>query len=98
MYSRSRKAERTARAALALTAASLLIAACGNSSHAPRGKAGSARTSTAAGERISFGKTTCAPNWRPLRSGSEQFRISNDFGNRATVYLFRSDSGVVLTT
>lgn len=92
MYSHSRKAERTARAALALTAASLLIAACGNSSHTPHSRI------KLAGELISFGRTTCAPNWRPLNSGTERFRISNGSATRATVYLFRSDSGVVLTT
>jgi high-affinity iron transporter len=106
MSSRSRKAERTARALLALIAASLLLAACGNSSHTPPSRGGSSRdastpagsTRSAPGELITFGSTTCGPNWRPLNSGRERFRISNGSPNSATVYLFRSDSGAVLTT
>jgi high-affinity iron transporter len=112
MSSRSRKAERTARALLALIAASLLLAACGNSSHTPQRAGGSGRDVSAAagrttagsgsgsapGELITFGITTCGPNWRPLNSGRERFRISNGSPHSATVYLFRSDSGAVLTT
>jgi high-affinity iron transporter len=105
MSSPSRKAERAARALLTLVAASLLLAACGNSSHTPRdssqtphGSSRSSRNLSAAGELITFGTTTCGANWRPLTSGRERFRISNGSPDSATVYLFRSDSGAVLTT
>jgi high-affinity iron transporter len=110
MSSRSHKAERTAGAVLALVTASLLIAACGNSSHTPRsfgaaagsgaggGSGARADSGRAAAELITFGMTTCGPHWRPLGSGREQFRVSNGSTDSATVYLFRSDSGAVLTT
>jgi high-affinity iron transporter len=108
MSSHSRRAERTARALLALVAASLLLAACGKSSHTPQssgsgsgsGSGSDARAGAgrAAGELITFGVTTCAPNWRPLNSGRQRFRIRNGSPQSATVYLFSSGSGAILTT
>lgn len=69
----------------------MLLVACGSSTHKPH-------STGAAGELISFGTTTCAPNWRPLRDGYVRFRVSNGSRRSATVYLFRSDSGRTIAT
>ncbi len=72
-------------------AASVLLVACGSSSHRPHDPG-------AASEPITFGTTTCAPNWRPLRPGRQRFRISDDSPRPATVYLFASASGRLVAT
>ncbi len=75
----------------------MLLVACGTSSHRPR-DSGTAADPGATAEPITFGTTTCAPNWRPLRPGRQRFRISNDSSRSATVYLFDSASGRLLAT
>jgi iron uptake system EfeUOB component EfeO/EfeM len=42
--------------------------------------------------------TTCAPRWRPPNPGRDHFRIANDSGYVATVYLFRPLRGTTVTT
>jgi high-affinity iron transporter len=47
---------------------------------------------------ISFGTTTCAPNWRAPNPGVDHFVIANSSPRAATVYLFRSASGAIVAT
>jgi hypothetical protein len=52
----------------------------------------------AAPEQITFGDTTCAPNWPPPNPGLDVFRVVNQSSRTATVYLFRADSGRIVAT
>ncbi len=47
---------------------------------------------------IAFGQTTCMPTWAISGPGAQRFTIKNNSQKTATVYLFRSDSGAVLST
>jgi high-affinity iron transporter len=49
-------------------------------------------------EKITFGNTTCAPSWLPPSAGRASFRVVNQSARTATVYLYRSDTGTVLST
>jgi len=52
----------------------------------------------AAPERITFGNVTCAPSWTPPNPGRDTFLVVNQSTRTATVYLFRADSGRIVST
>lgn len=55
--------------------------------------AAAARGST---QRITFGVVTCAPGWPAPNPGRARFAVANLSGHRATVYLYRADSGAIV--
>jgi high-affinity iron transporter len=57
-----------------------------------------ASTAAARPTEITFGPTTCAPNWQPPGPGRHRFTVMNHSPKIATVYLFRSDSGAIVGT
>ena len=49
-------------------------------------------------EPITFGTTTCAPNWAPPQPGADRFAVHNASNRSATVYLYDSRSGAIAAT
>lgn len=75
--------------ALAAVAAALWAATAAAAASTEAGAASGA-------QRITFGLVTCAPGWRAPNPGRARFVVANESGHRATVYLYRADSGSVV--